>query len=49
MSDFVERQLSHAERNKVRASYNQAQYMAERCVVLQDWADLMDTLLPEKA
>lgn len=26
-TDVIERQLAHAERNKVRASYNQAEYM----------------------
>jgi len=43
--DLVERQLSHSERNKVRASYNQAQYLAERRQMLQDWADLIDQLV----
>lgn len=28
--DVIERQLAHAERNKVRAAYNRASYMAER-------------------
>lgn len=27
--DVIERHLAHAERNKVRASYNQAEYMEE--------------------
>lgn len=45
-SDVVERQLAHSERNKVRASYNQAQYLAERRQLMQEWADLMDGLLP---
>lgn len=34
-----ERQLAHAERNKVRAVYNRAQYMAERRKMMQAWAD----------
>src|SRR3546814_16425226 len=29
-SDVIERQLAHAERDKVRASYNHAEYMDER-------------------
>ena len=46
-SDVIERQLSHAERNQVRASYNQAAYMEERRQVMQDWADLIDGLANE--
>ena len=41
--DVIERQLAHAERNKVRASYNQAEYMPERRRMLQQWADALDT------
>ena len=42
--DVIERQLAHAERNKVRAVYNRAQYMAERRKMMQQWADYLDTL-----
>lgn len=42
--DIVERQLAHAERNKVRAAYNRAQYMDERRKMMQAWADHLDTL-----
>ena len=42
--DVIERQLAHAERNKVRAAYNRAQYMAERRKMMQAWADYLDTL-----
>jgi integrase len=38
--DVIERQLAHSERNKVRASYNQAEYLAERRAMMQEWADL---------
>lgn len=47
-SDVIERQLAHAERNKVRASYNQAEYLEDRKVMMQDWANLIDDLI-EKA
>ena len=53
--DVIERQLAHAERNKVRAAYNRAQYMAERKTMMQAWADYLDALrtgvniLPMKA
>jgi len=38
----LERQLAHAERNKVRASYNQADYLDERRQMMQTWADFID-------
>lgn len=44
-ADVIERQLAHAERNKVRASYNQAEYLGERQVMMQDWANFIDGLL----
>jgi len=42
--DVIERQLAHAERNKVRAAYNRASYMAERRTMMQAWADYLDSL-----
>ncbi|MCI4567561.1 integrase arm-type DNA-binding domain-containing protein [Lysobacter sp. CFH 32150] len=42
--DVIERQLAHAERNKVRAAYNRAQYMAERVKMMAAWADYLDNL-----
>ena len=44
-SDVIERQLAHAERNKVRASYNHAQYLSERREMMQFWADYVDDTL----
>ncbi len=41
-ADVIERQLAHAERNKVRASYNQADYLEERRQMMQTWADFID-------
>lgn len=35
--DVIERQLAHVERNKVRAAYNHAQYLAERRVMMEKW------------
>lgn len=40
--DVIERQLSHIERNRIRASYNQAEYLDERREMLQWWADYID-------
>lgn len=42
--DVIERQLAHKERNKVRASYNRAEYMPERAKMMQAWADYLDAL-----
>ena len=42
--DVIERQLAHAERNKVRAAYNRASYLSERRKMMQAWADYLDSL-----
>ena len=42
--DVIERQLAHTEKDKVRASYNRAEYLDERRRMLQHWADFMDSL-----
>jgi integrase len=47
--DVIERQLAHAERNKVRASYNQAEYLEERRAMMQQWADLTDEMSKDKS
>ena len=40
----IERQLAHAERNKVKAAYNHAEYLPERHKMMQWWADWLDNL-----
>lgn len=42
--DVIERQLSHADKDKVRSAYNRAEYLLERKKMMQDYADLLDTL-----
>ena len=42
--DWVERQLAHDERDRVRAAYNAAQYLPQRRDMLQWWADYLDGL-----
>ena len=42
--DVIERQLAHAERNKIRAAYNRAQYLPERRRMMQRWADYLDAV-----
>jgi integrase len=36
-SDWIERQLAHDERDKVRAAYNHAQYLTERRRMMERW------------
>lgn len=43
-SDWIEAQLSHADPNQVRGSYNHALYLEQRRQMMQDWADLLDRL-----
>jgi len=43
-SHLIEKQLSHADRNRVRAVYNQADYLTERIKMMQWWADYLDSL-----
>ncbi|BCL62318.1 integrase [Desulfomarina profundi] len=44
LSDIIERQLAHAERNKIKAAYNYAQHLPERRGMMQAWADYLDSL-----
>lgn len=43
-SELVERQLSHGDRNVMRATYNFAEYLPERRRMMQEWADYLDGL-----
>lgn len=42
--DVIERQLVHAERNKVRAAFNRAQHLPSARKMMSAWADYLDTL-----
>jgi len=42
--DWIERQLSHGERDKVRDTYNDAKYLKQRKTMMQEWANYMDQL-----
>jgi len=46
--DVIEAQLAHIEPNQVRRAYNRAQYWPERVALMQDWADLCDSLKKPK-
>ena len=43
-SDLIEKQLSHIEKNTVRAAYNHASYLSERKEMMQGWSDYLDGL-----
>jgi integrase len=43
-SELIERQLSHGDRNAMRAAYNFAEYLPERRRMMQDWSDYLDGL-----
>lgn len=36
--DAIERQLAHAERNKIRAAYNRSEYLPQRVELMRDWS-----------
>ena len=44
LSDVIERQLAHAERNKIKAAYNRAEHLPERRRMMQAWSDYLDGL-----
>lgn len=39
--DAIERQLAHIDENAVRAAYNRAEYLEERHLMMQWWADFI--------
>ncbi|MDD2325630.1 MAG: tyrosine-type recombinase/integrase [Alphaproteobacteria bacterium] len=46
--DVIEKQLAHTDQNQVRAAYNRADYLMERKVMMQDWADFLDSVRTEE-
>lgn len=45
--DHIERQLAHSPRDKVRAAYNQAQYLSQRREMMRGWSDFIASLCGE--
>ena len=43
-ADWIERQLAHVQSNKVRSSYNKAEYLEGRVRMMQAYADWLDEL-----
>ena len=46
-ADAIERHLAHGDRNATRSVYNYAQYLPERRLMMQAWADYLDHLRNE--
>lgn len=42
-ADWIERQLAHTEQNAVRRTYNHAEYLSDRAMMMQRWADMLDS------
>jgi len=42
--DWIERQLAHGDPDKIRGTYNKAQYLEPRRKMMQEWADLLDVM-----
>lgn len=42
--DWIERQLAHGDPDKIRGTYNKAQYLEPRHRMMQEWADLLDSM-----
>ncbi|MDE2336025.1 MAG: tyrosine-type recombinase/integrase [Alphaproteobacteria bacterium] len=42
--DVIERQLAHADDDKIRSAYNRAEYLPERKKMMQDYADMLDKI-----
>lgn len=45
--EVVDRQLAHAPANKIDAAYDRAQFLDERKIMMQEWADYLDRALHE--
>lgn len=43
-ADVIEAALFHKDKNTIRSTYNRTDYLEERRVMMQDWADYLDSL-----
>ena len=46
--EVVDRQLAHAQKDKIASAYDRAQFLAERKVMMQDWANYLDDVASGK-
>lgn len=42
--DWIERQLAHADSDKIRSAYNRAEYLLERKKMMQEYANILDEM-----
>ena len=42
--DVIELQMAHMNKDRIRATYNKAQWMEKRIQMMQEWADYIDGL-----
>jgi integrase len=42
--EVVDRQLAHAQKDKVASAYDRAQFLVERKKMMQEWADYLDSI-----
>jgi integrase len=42
--DVIERQLAHEDDDKIRGAYNRAEYLLERKKMMQDYADILESV-----
>ena len=40
--EWIEAQLSHSDKDQIRAAYNHAEYIEQRRTMMQEWADRLD-------
>jgi len=40
--DWIEAQLSHSDKDSIRGAYNHAEYIGQRGIMMQKWADQLD-------
>ena len=45
--EVVDRQLAHAPRDKVDAAYNRTQFLDERKIMMQEWADYLEAVVSQ--
>lgn len=46
--DWIEKALSHGDKNAIRQTYNKANYLEQRAKMLQDWGDFVESQAPER-
>ncbi|UYZ84338.1 tyrosine-type recombinase/integrase [Entomomonas sp. E2T0] len=45
--EWIEAQLSHSDKDQIRATYNHAQYIEQRRNMMQEWADKLDQMIDQ--